>query len=68
MPCSQQVLNKILVENGSHKRLLAHGFATTVSFEVWAPAARFLLLFVMQTVLAAIFRVIFSYQLNLEAK
>lgn len=26
----RNVFNKILVENGSHKRLLAHGFATTV--------------------------------------
>lgn len=48
-------INKILVENGSHKCLLAHGFAITVSFEVWAPAARFLLPFLMQTVLTALF-------------
>lgn len=55
MPCSQQVFNKILVENGGHKCLLAQGFAATVSFKVWAPAARFLLLFLMQTVQAAVF-------------
>ena len=54
MPHSQQVFNKILVENGSHKHLLTHGFATTVSFEVWAPVARFLCPFLTQTVLAAL--------------
>lgn len=68
MLCSQQVFNKILVENKSHKCLLAHGFATTVSFEVWTPAARFLLPLLMQTVLAALFWMIFSHQLNFEAK
>lgn len=48
MPRSQQVLHKILIGNGSGKCLLAHGSATTVSFEVWAPAARFLLPFLKQ--------------------
>lgn len=68
MLCSQQVFNKILVENGGHKCLLACGFATTVSFEVWTLAARFLFPFLMQTVLAALFWMIFSHQLNFKAK
>lgn len=51
MPGSHQVLHKTLVGNGGGKCLLAHGSAITVSFEAWAPAARFLLPFLMQTVM-----------------